>query len=166
MRFSSRQSYTHDVGDVVDAYADPGLYEALPELPKIGRPQVLDHRRDGGLVHLDIRYAYVGDLPGAALTVIDPARLTWVQRTTVDLDRHRTRLTLLPDHYPDRLECTGQFAFSSLPGDAGCERRVEGDLRVRVMVVGGQVERALVSGLAEFLTAEAAAVDTWIGALA
>lgn len=165
VRFSSRQTYLHDVDDVVDAYADPALYPGLPDLPKIGRPEVLDHRRGGDLVHLDLRYAYVGELPGAALAVIDRDRLTWVQRTTVDLAQRTSTITLLPDHYPDRLECAGTFHFAALDGDGGAERRVQGDLRVKVMVVGGQVERALVSGLEEFLAAEAVAVDAWIDAL-
>ena len=165
VQFSSRQSYRHDVDDVLDAYADPSLYPGLPELPKIGRPEVLEHRLSGDLVHLDLRYAYVGDLPAAATAFIDPARLTWVQRTTVDLGERMSTITLLPDHYPDRLQCAGTFRFSAEPTGAGSQRRVQGDLEVRVMVVGGQVERALVSGLEEFLDAEATAVDGWIDAL-
>jgi hypothetical protein len=165
VQFSSRQSYRHDVDDVLDAYADPSLYPGLPELPKIGRPEVLEHRRAGDLVHLDLRYAYVGDLPAAASAFIDPERLTWVQRTTVDLGARTSTITLLPDHYPDRLQCAGTFHFAADDSGAGSHRRVHGDLEVRVMVVGGQVERALVSGLEEFLDAEATAVDQWIDAL-
>jgi hypothetical protein len=163
VQFSSHQRYRHSVDDVLDAYADPSLYPALPDLPKIGQPEVLGHERSGDLVRLDIRYAYVGDLPGAALALIDPQRLTWVQRTAVDLSARTSTIVLLPDHYPDRLECAGTFHFT--PRDAGSERRVQGDITVRVMVVGGQVERALISGLSEFLVAEAAAVDDWIDAL-
>lgn len=163
VQFASHQSYRHHVDDVLDAYADPSLYPALPDLPKIGQPEVLSHERSGDLVHLDIRYAYVGDLPGAALALIDPQRLTWVQRTTVDLSARTSSIVLLPDHYPDRLECAGTFRFTATA--PGSERRVQGDITVRVLVVGGQVERALISGLSEFLVAEAAAVDDWIDAL-
>jgi hypothetical protein len=152
------------VADIVDAYADPALYPGLPELPKIGRPEVLDHRREGDSVHLDIRYAYTGDLPSAALTLIDPGKLTWVQRTTVELGDRRSTITLLPDHYPDRLRCQGTFRFGEARG-GGTRRHVEGDLGVKVLVVGKQVERALVSGLQEFLDAEAVAVDRWLDQL-
>ena len=164
VQFSSSQTYTHDVDDVIDAYADPTMYTGLPELPKIGRPEVVDHRRGGDTVRLDIRYAYTGDLPGAALAVIDLARLTWVQRTVVTLSDRTITIALLPDHYPDRLQCAGTFRFVPRP-DGGTTRRVQGDLRVKVMVVGGQVERALVSGLEEFQEAETAAVDAWIDQL-
>jgi hypothetical protein len=162
VQFSSQQSYRHDVDDVLDAYGDPTLYPGLPDLPKIGRPEVLEHRRAGDLVHLDLRYAYVGDLPAAALAFIDPERLTWVQRTTVDLGQRTSTITLLPDHYPDRLQCAGTFHFRADESGSGSRRLVQGDLQVKVLVVGGQVERALVSGLEEFLAAEATAVDVWI----
>jgi hypothetical protein len=165
VQFDSEQPYRHDVEDVVDAYADPALYPGLPDLPKIGRPEVLDHRRDGDLVHLDLRYAYTGDLPAAATAIIDPARLTWVQRTTVELRRQVSTVRLLPDHYPDRLSCAGTYEFAAEGGRTGCRRRVRGELKVRVPVVGRQVERALVSGLEEFLAAESGAVDRWIDGL-
>ncbi|NLT26397.1 MAG: mannose-6-phosphate isomerase, class I, partial [Microbacteriaceae bacterium] len=41
-----------------------------------------------------------------------------------------------------------------------------GDLEVRAPLVAGRVERAIVSGLEEYLVAEAPAVDAWIAGLA
>jgi hypothetical protein len=40
---------------------------------------------------------------------------------------------------------------------------VTGDVRVRVLLVGGQVERAIVSGLTEHLAEEAAVVADLLG---
>jgi hypothetical protein len=161
VQFNAEQLYTHGIGDVLDAYADPSLYPALPELPSIGRPEVLDHRHDGDRVELDIRYAYIGELPPAALAIIDPAKLTWIQRTAIDLRGATSSIVLEPDHYPDRLRCSGTYRFAADPA-GGCRRRVGGDLEVKVVLVAGQVERALVNGLQEFLAAEAVAVDGWL----
>jgi hypothetical protein len=161
VQFSAEQPYAHALADVVDAYADPSLYPALPELPNIGRPEVLDHRRDGDRVELDIRYAFVGELPPAALALIDPARLTWIQHTAIDLRGATSSIVLEPDHYPDRLRCSGTFRFAA-SGKGGARRRVDGDLEVKVVLVAGQVERALVTGLQEYLAAEAEAVDAWL----
>ena len=161
MLFQSEQVFSHPVADIVDAYADPNLYEALPDLPNIGRPQVLDHRREANKAFLDIRYAFMGELPAPALAIIDPAQLTWVQRTTIDVRAGVASIVLEPDHYPDRLRCSGTFQFSTHEA-ADCRRRVEGDLEVKVILVSGQVERALVLGLQEYLAAEADAVDRWL----
>jgi hypothetical protein len=160
VQFDSEQAYSHAVGDVLDAYADPTLYPALPDLPTIGRPEVLEHRHDGDRVELDIRYAFVGELPPAALALLDPAKLTWIQHTVIDLRAATSSIVLEPDHYPDRLRCSGTFRFS--PATQGCTRRVSGDLEVKVVLVAGQVERALVNGLQEFLAAEATALDAWL----
>jgi hypothetical protein len=40
---------------------------------------------------------------------------------------------------------------------------VSGDLKVRAPLVGGRVEAAIVSGLEEYLVAEAPAVDSHLG---
>jgi hypothetical protein len=161
VEFTAEQPYTHDLADVLDAYADPTMYPVLPELPTIGRPEVLDHRRDGARVELDIRYAFVGELPPAALALLDPAKLTWIQHTTIDLGAATSSIVLEPDHYPDRLRCSGSLRFMAA-ATGGCRRRVDGDLEVKVVLVAGQVERALVNGLQEFLDAEAALVDAWL----
>ena len=44
-------------------------------------------------------------------------------------------------------------------GPGGSIRRLEGDLKVRVPLVGGRVERALVSGLQEHAAAERDVVE-------
>jgi hypothetical protein len=46
----------------------------------------------------------------------------------------------------------------------GAVRTVRGRLRVRALVVGGAVERAIVSGLREYLEAEARAVTRFVSA--
>lgn len=163
MEFSFEQRYANDVDDVVDAYSDPTMYEALPELPRIGAPSTVGCERAGDLVRLDLRYRFTAGLPAAARAVLDPGQLTWVQRTTFHLSARRAEIVLVPDHYADRLTCSAEFVF--VADDAGARRRVEGDLSVRAPVVAGQVERAILSGLEEYLTAEAPAVDAWISTL-
>ncbi len=94
--------------------------------------------------------------------MVDPKRLTWVQESTHDLAAARTTFRLLPDHYPDRLAASG--AVRVLATDTGTQRVVSGDLRVKAMLVSGRVEQAIVSGLAEYLEAEAPAVDRFLEA--
>ncbi|MEZ5204214.1 MAG: DUF2505 family protein [Acidimicrobiales bacterium] len=44
----------------------------------------------------------------------------------------------------------------------GSERIVSGELKVRALLVAGKVEQAIVDGLAEYLAAEAPAVDRYL----
>jgi hypothetical protein len=132
----------------------------LGELPKLGRPELVERREDGDAVHLQVRYRFTGDISSAARRVIDPAKLSWVEHTTHDLARHRVDFRMAPDHYPDRLRSSGHYSFEA--DGKGARRVTEGELVVRVPLVGGAVERAIVSGLREHLAAEVAVVERYL----
>lgn len=160
MRFSIEQRFAADVDAVARAYADPALYVALVGLPKLSQPDVVGHEVDGDTVVLQVRYRFGGHLSAAARAVIDPERLTWVERSTHDLAAHTTTFTMVPDHYADRFRCQGSYAFEAT--DAGCRRRGEGDLRVKALLVAGAVEGAIVSGLEEHLVDEVPVVEAFV----
>ncbi len=161
MRFELTQRYDSTATEVTAAYADPALYPTLVGLPKLGGIEVIDHDLDGDRATLGVRFRFTGDLPSAVTAVIDPAKLTWVQRSRHDVTAGTTTFDLLPDHYPDRLRASGTFAVIAAGG--GARRTVTGELKVRgVPLVGGRVERAIVDGLGEYLTAEAPAVDDFV----
>lgn len=161
MDFELTQTYGSAAAEVTAAYADPDLYPTLVGLPKLGGIDVLGHEATGQQVSLRIRFRFTGDLPGAVTAVIDPAKLTWVQETDHDLDTGITDFRLIPDHYPDRLKASGTFRITE--DGAGAQRVLTGRLKVRAPLVGGKVEGAIVSGLEEFLAAEAPKVDAYIG---
>ena len=85
MDFTVIQVFAAGADAVARAYASPELYEHLVGLPKLGTPEVLDHRVDGDIVRLQVRYRFVGDLSPAVTAVVDPRRLSWVEHSTHDL---------------------------------------------------------------------------------
>ena len=161
MRFELVQRFDAPADAVQRAYADPDLYPTLVGLPKLGNIEVLDDRSATDRVQLRIRFAFTGHLPGAVTAVVDPKRLTWVQETDHDLVAATASFRLVPDHYPDRLKASGTFRITEAP-DGGSRRTVAGELKVKALLVAGQVEQAIVSGLAEYLEAEAPAVDAYL----
>lgn len=161
MRFEIVQDYTSPADEIVAAYTDVALYPTLVGLPKLGGIEVLTHDTDDSTARLRVRFRFTGHLPSAVTAVIDPARLTWVQESIHDLVSGTTRFRLVPDHYPDRLTASGSYLVE--PAGSGARRVVSGDLKVRAPLVAGRVEAAIVSGLEEYLIAEAPAVDTHLG---
>jgi hypothetical protein len=161
MRFTIDQRFTAAPDAVARAFADPELYLALQGLPKLSRPEVLRHNADDGVVTMEIRYRFNGDLSPAARAVLDPARLTWVEHATHDLDARTTTFTMVPDHYRDRFKCSGTYRFDA-DADGGTVRHCEGDIRVRALLVAGAVEGAIVSGLREHLDDEVAVVEAYL----
>jgi hypothetical protein len=162
MHFEVEQRLAADPDAVATAYADAGLYALFGELPKLSAPEVLDRVEEGSTVRLAIRYRFTGDLSSAARRVLDPGRLTWVERSTHDLAARTVQYRLEPDHYADRFESNGASRFE--PDGAGTRRVARGDVTVRALVVGPLVERAIVSGLREHLDAEVGVVERYLAA--
>lgn len=159
MKFEILQDYRLSPADVVATYTDPALYPSLEGIGIIGDPDVLEHEASSDRVRLAVRYRFQGDIPAAALTIVRPDRLTWVEHTTYDLAALTAETRIAPDHYPDRLSCVAANRYE--PTAEGCRRVVTGDLRVRALLVGPQVERAIVSGMRDHLRAEAEVVEAW-----
>jgi hypothetical protein len=160
MRFRITQRIDAPVADVEAALLDPAFLERMAELPKLGRPQLLDIAEAGDTVRRRIRFAFAGELSSAVTAVVDPAKLTWVEDSTADRRTHRTTFRILPDHYADRLTASGTFTLE--PVGAATRRVAEGDLRVRFPLVGGRVEKAIVSGMQDYAAAEADAIAGWL----
>lgn len=160
MRFDVTQTIAAPADEVAEAYASAELYEVLTGSDKLGPPHVLSREQDGRHVTLRIRYQFIATLSSAVTAVVDPDRLTWVEQSVHDLDDLSVAVRLHPDHYADRLRCSGTYRYTP-EGDATV-RRIEGDLKVKALLVSGAVEKAIVSGLREHLSTEAEAVEVYL----
>jgi hypothetical protein len=162
--FRVEQTFAGDPGAVARAYTEPALYDLIAEVSSLGRPEVLSRSvegdGDGERVVLEVRYRFAGRLNGAARRALDPAKLTWVERSTHDVAARRLEFRLVPDNYGDRFRASGRAAVTGADGAA--VRTVEGSLKVTAPIVGGAVERAIVSGLRDHLAAEVGAVERFL----
>ena len=161
MHFTADQPIAAPVERVEEAFADPTFYKALGEMPNIGDPEVLECTARESEVFLRVRYAFTGDLAAPARRVLDPAKLTWVVESTVDRASGKTAFRMVPDHYANRLECSGVYTLVSVD-DASTMQHMEGDLRVNYPVVGRLAERGIVVGLKEHIAQEAMVVERWV----
>ncbi len=160
MRFKLVQQFSGTVTDVEAAFLDPAVLQRVAAGSLVGRPELLEQVDDGDTVRQRVRYAFTGHLPPAARAVVDPARLSWVEESVLDRRTHQSPFEILPDHYPDRLECQGTVTLEEA---GGVTRRVTtGDLRVRVLFVARRVEQAIVSGLRDHAAAEQEVVQRWL----
>ena len=170
MRFQIEQKIAAPIEAVSRIYTEPRFYEQLGQLPKLGKPEVLERREEQSLVHLAVRFRFTGNLSPAVTAVVDPVKLTWVEESVHDLAQCAVTFRMKPDHYPDRLRSEGSVHYE--PDGEGMTRRLtEGDLAVKVPLllgggrVGGVVEEAIVSGLREHLAAEVEVVERLLAEL-
>ena len=159
MRFHLQQEFPAPLAEVEAAFLDDAFLARLGDIPGLGRPEPLEERRDGDLVHRRVRYRFTKPVSSVVRRVVDPARLTWVEVSTTDTRTHRTTFHIEPDHYPDKL--ASQAAIQLTPAGQGTRRVTEGEVVVRVPLVGGRVERAIVDGLREHADAEVEVFRRW-----
>lgn len=160
MRFTLEQLLPGSVDDVISALLDPEFLRCLGDLPNLAPPEVLDQQRDGDRVVQRIRYRFTGSVSSAVARVVDPKKITWVDETTYDLTSRRASFRVIPDHYASKLRCAGSYEFTERDGST--VRHADGELTVSVPFVGKVVERAIVSGLTEHITAEADLLQEWL----
>lgn len=146
---------------VVAAVVDPRLYESMQNMPSLGQPSVIEHRVDGDVNLLRIRYSFEGRLSSAARAVLDPSKMTWVVNLEVDVKQYQAEFVMLPDHYADRIKCSGSYRFDAR--GTTTDQVMDGELKVNVLLVAGVIEKAIVSGFEEHMTEQAKAVERMTG---
>jgi hypothetical protein len=162
VRFSIGQSVTVAPEVAVAAYASPAFYEGRAPSGTISFIEVVSHHSDGATTRIEVRYKFTGSVSSAVRAVVDPAKMSWITRTDIDTERRRSTFTVIPDHYPDRLDCSGTFDFAQgTTGPGSSVITIEGDLKVHVFLVSRTVEQLIVSGLRTYLAAEVATLPTF-----
>jgi hypothetical protein len=160
MQFDIEQILDAAPSDVQDMLLDPGFLTARAQLPKLGGSEVLERTQDATSARLRVRMRFIGELSSAVTKVVDPANLTWIDDAVFDFVALTGRHEIVPDHYPDRLGATYDDLLSAQ--GARTHRALRGELKVRVPLVGGRVEGAIVSGLREYADAEAALLNDFL----
>lgn len=164
MNFSVRQAVAVPRARVMAAYGSPGFYSGRPARDDIAMREVVSHEAAGDRILLEVRFAFTGSMSPAVRAVVDPGKMSWITQTEILLAEGRSSWVVLPDHYPDRMSASGVYRFEE--GDAGpgsCVVEVEGDLKIRVPIVGRSVERVIVGDLRAYIADEVAGLADWEG---
>jgi hypothetical protein len=163
MRFTIDQRFRATAGEVGGALSSVDyLSTAMGELPDISRPEIRSHHVDGSEVTLNLEYRFAGSLPSVVTRVIDTAKLSWIEDTRINTSTWTATFTMTPTHYAHFFTCRGSWTLVEAKGVT--LRSIDGVLKVNspVPFVGGQVEKAIVSGLRERLAKEPVLLENWV----
>jgi hypothetical protein len=164
VKFAIRQAVAVPPARAMAAYGSPAFYEGRAPRDDIAVREVVHHEAAGDRVLMEVRFAFTGSVSSAVRAVVDPAKMSWVTRTEILPAERRSSWVVLPDHYPDRLSANGTYRFEE--GDGGPETtvvEVEGDLKIRVPIVGRSVERVIVGDLQAYIADEVTGIAGWDG---
>jgi hypothetical protein len=159
VKISVEQAVAVSPAQAIAAYGSVEFYEGRPPHDDIAILGVVGHEDTGSRVVIEVHYAFRGSVSSAVRRVVDPAKMSWITRTEIHPDEGRATWEILPDYYPDRLSSDGVYGFRPGPdGPASTVVTVQGELKVRVPIVGRSVERVIVSGLRRYIEAEVASL--------
>jgi len=83
------------------------------------------------------------ELPGFVARLLGGSKLSYVQDSRLDTETQTMDWRVTLDLMPDRVDVSGRTRVVPLP-QGGCRRVVDGDIRVRVRLVGSRIETAVV----------------------
>lgn len=149
--------------DVVERASNADDYqERLSDLPNLGARKVTKlERHPDGSIDRTTHCKLGSQLPAPVVAVIGPAA-TWDEVATFDPATHRWPFEIRPHVLGGRIDCKGQYTFEPDGNGHGTKRVVAVDLKVKVPLVGGRVEREIGKGLKETMDAEARILSEYL----
>jgi Protein of unknown function (DUF2505) len=156
VKFLIEQVFDGHAMDLCTALTNAKYLATMGTLSDLGAPQLISQKRLKGTVTQQLRTTFQGKLPGVALKVIDPSKLSWDEFAEIDTKRFTASFKMVPTHYQSYFRCNGQWLLIEAADGQSTTRRISGDLRVSspIPFVNGQVERAIINGLKERLAQE------------
>jgi Protein of unknown function (DUF2505) len=161
VQFEREHDFAGTVARVASIMSDPEFQTTL-DLPDLARPDVVAHEVDGAARRLVLRYRYIGQVDPIAQKVVGGRALAWVQDLRIDTTTGQGTLGFTADGFGGRAEGRATVTIAAT-GDDSCHRSIRGEFRIKIPVVGGKAERAIVPGLARRLDVEAEAVGEELG---
>lgn len=149
--------------NAADFYAR--LQAAMPGIHAI---EPLARDEDEREVRRRVRYTpnVDGKIPAFGRAFVKPSMLSWIEESAYDKTAHRFRYRIVPNlpaAWRDRFDSHGEYTLRpSTTGGGGLERRIDGEIHVRVPLFGRRVERMLRSEVEHNFRAEAAALVDWL----
>ena len=127
-----------------DGTREPELDEKIAEASDID-VTVIERRRDGARTHDELRVSPRKELPALAQRALGAKRFSYVQVVDSDDDTMTTAWQVLMDVIPDKVSCAGTSRVVATA--EGCERIIEGEIKVSIPLVGGAIERVVLEQL-------------------
>jgi hypothetical protein len=118
----------------------------MEKLPNVSTRKVVEVRRDGAKFYRKTEWCVHGQIPAVAQKIIRPEMLTFCEDTVWDDDEGAFFTSIKPHVLKDVLKCTSVSRWSKF-GDCVTQREYEGDIQVRLPVIGSIVEKTIMEQL-------------------
>ncbi|MEK6606887.1 MAG: DUF2505 family protein, partial [Myxococcota bacterium] len=167
-KFVIRHRFEAPLARVEAAMFDPELPAFLrAHMKTIVAIEPLERVEENGRVRRRVKYVPAPLIESIGLKKVDPAWMAWVEESTYDRAAHRLEFRNVPvvGKVRDLIENGGTLALREA-GPAATERVIEGELRVKVFLVGKIAEKVIYANAGKILEDEARALAAFLAASA
>ncbi len=154
MKLSVRHEFPCTVAEFWTAFWDAELDRRIQRGAGLVR-SLTTERTEGTTRFLKYRYTPDKTLPAAVAKVLGTDKLVYDQELTFDGATQHLRWKVIPLIMPEKIASEGTFSVVASPG--GCTRTVDGVIEVRIPLIGGRIEAAILQEV-EASYASAAAI--------
>lgn len=128
-----------------DATRAPGVDDEVRREAEVDITELSREDRGGGRTFERTRVSPRKELPAIAQKALGAPKFTYVQEIESDPASLSTTWKVLPDVLPGKVQCSGRSRV--VPHAAGCERIIEGEIKVNLPLVGGTVEKHVLDAI-------------------
>ena len=123
--------------------------------------ELLEERREGGVLVRRLRFTPERELPAAASSLLGASKLVYEQENRWDEANSVLQWRVIPTILPGKLDAHGTLEVRPLGADR-CEQVVVGDITVAVRFIGGQIEKAVVAEVEKSWERTAQTCRAWL----
>ena len=146
MKFELVHTFECDMATFEKALFHPDLHKMLAQaMSGIKKIEPLTSDDDGKKVVRRVKYVPNTEVPSFARAKIKPEMLEWVEESTYDKERHRFDYRIvpnIPERWHDRFKSHGSYSVTEVGGKV--RRVIDGEVTIKVTLVGGMAERYVI----------------------
>lgn len=158
MKLSIRNTFACDPATLWHIFNEDAEFDRRLEAESGVIREVTEQREEGSRRIWKLRCTSKKELPGFMATALGSKHLTYDQVSTFDPERNTLHWEVVPTLLSDRVTAKGVTRVYDHGGE--CERVIEGEISVRVPLVGGRIEKKLLEEIeASYVRAAAIAND-------
>ena len=166
MKFQIDDRFSASLADFEKLLDDPALHDKLAQaMPGIERIEPLERVDEGQTIRRRVRYTpkTEGKIPAFGRGVVKSSMLRWIEESSYDKAAHKFDYRILPnlpESWRDRFSSHGSYQL--MQSGSEVVRRIEGEIVVRVPLLGRTIEKMLVREVTENFRAESTAMSAML----
>lgn len=142
MKLLVRHTFPCTPDEFWQIFWDPAFDERMQQGQTALR-ELLEDREEGPVRIQRYRFTPNKTYPAPMVAAIGTDKISYETENRFDRGTKVLNWRVRPSVMPDKITAEGTFVVRPVP--EGCERVVEGKIEVRIMLIGGRIEQAIVS---------------------